>query len=234
MVRQTSINQNLLSFGAITALGGYVLSGPAAFFLVRLIAPQPEWVSPAVFSKNYHVIQDLPYYFGFLLITGMLMLCVGYYLDSRTTLDSRKVVRLLLALCFSIVFCTLISFNYICQTTFVRNLAINYDARYDDAISIFSMSNTMSLCWSIEMWGYAFLGVSTFLASVFYDGRNNLIKRIMIWNGFVSVASAVLTLVDVHWVMTTSGLIAYFGWNILMICLMLLIYIDANQKKSSG
>ena len=145
------------------------------------------------------------------------MLSVSYYLDSRATQNIRKLFSLLLALCFSIVFATLISFNYICQTTLVRNLALNYTTEYDAAISLFSMTNTMSLCWAIEMWGSAFLGISTALASVFYEGRNSLIRKLMVWNGILSVGSAILTLVDVHWVMTIGGLVCYFGWNVLMI-----------------
>ena len=230
MERNSLTYQNLISYGAITAFAGYVLSGPAAFIVIRVISPQPEWVSPAVFSKNYHYLQDLPYYFGFLLITGMLMLSIGYYLDSRATQNIRKLFSLLLALCFAIMFGTLISFDYICQTTLVRNLALNYNGEYDAAISIFSMANTMSLCWAIEMWGYAFLGISTALAAVFYEGRNNLIRKLMIWNGILSVGSSILTLVDVHWVMTIGGLVCYFGWNVLMIVLMILIYLDAIRK----
>jgi hypothetical protein len=31
-------------------------------------------------------------------------------------------------------------------------------------------------------------------------------------------------------VMSIAGLVSYFAWNILMIAMMILIYIDANQK----
>jgi hypothetical protein len=233
MERNHLAYNKLISYGAIAALAGYVLSGPAAFVFIRVISPQPAWASPAVFSKNYHTVQDSPYYFGFLLIAGMLIISIGYYLDLRASNDIRKQFSLLLALCLSIVFCTLISFNYICQTTLVRNLAINYTPEYDTAISIFSMANTMSLCWAIEMWGYAFLGASTAFASVFYEGRNNLIRILMICNGAVSAGSAILTLVDVRWVMTIGGLVSYFAWNILMIIMMILIYIDATRKNLS-
>ena len=71
----------LISVSALIALSGYILSGPLAFFVVQLIHPQPPWVSPAVFVENYSAIQDLPYYFGFLLIGGMLMLAASHYLN---------------------------------------------------------------------------------------------------------------------------------------------------------
>ncbi|HZI25851.1 MAG TPA: hypothetical protein VFD46_12285, partial [Chryseolinea sp.] len=70
----------------------------------------------------------------------------------------------------------------------------------------------------------------TALASVFYKGRNNLIRKLMIWNGVVSVGSAILTLVDIHWVMTIGGLVCYVGWNVLMIVITILICADPTRK----
>lgn len=219
----------LISLGALVALIGYVLSGPVAFLIVRLWKPQPAWVSAAVFAKNYSAIQDLPYYFGFLLIGGMLMLVAGHYLNFKEDDDETK-FHLLVSLGWAIVFCTLISFNYICQTTFVRNLALHYQPEHDAAISAFSMSNPLSFCWANEMWGYAFLGIATLLMAGYYRGKNNVIRALLITNGIVSVGSAVWTIIDVNWVMTTAGLIAYFVWNILMIVLMILIYFYAKKQ----
>lgn len=212
----------LISTGAMVALVGYLTSGPVAFILVRLLKPQPEWVSPTVFAENYHIVQDLPYYFGFLLIGGMLMIAAGHYLNGAND-DVNSRFMLLLSLCFSIVFCGLISFNYICQTTFVRNLAIDYRPQNDPAIAIFSMTNTFSLAWAVEMWGYAFLGIATALAAPYYKTINAGLAVLMILNGFVSIAGALLTAVDAKWVMTAPGLFSYFGWNVLMIAMMLLI-----------
>jgi hypothetical protein len=150
----------LISVSALIALSGYVLSGPIAFFLVHLINPQPPWLSPSVFADHYSPIQDLPYYFGFLLIGGMLMLVAAHYLNCQGETEKKK-FQLLLALGWTIVFCALISFNYVSQTTFVRNLALHYKPEYDAAIAAFSMANPMSFCWANEMWGYALLGVAT-------------------------------------------------------------------------
>ena len=71
----------LISLGSIVALTGYVTSGPLGFLLVKSVRPQPDWVSASVFAANYHVVQDIPYYFGILLISGMLMLGAGHYLN---------------------------------------------------------------------------------------------------------------------------------------------------------
>jgi hypothetical protein len=150
----------MISLGAMTALIGFVTSGPLGFLIVNLVKPQPPWVSSAEFAANYHAVQDVPFYFGFLLIGGMLMLVVGHYLHC-TDGDSENRFHLLIALSWSIAFFALISFNYICQTTFVRHLALNYKPEYDFAIATFSMTNPLSFCWANEMWGYGFLGVAT-------------------------------------------------------------------------
>lgn len=221
----------LIARGALIALAGYLLSGPVAFILTRIVAPQPAWVSAKVFSENYHVVQDIPYYFGFLLIAGMLMISAGHYLNYKHRDDHNGRFMLLLALCLIIVFSGLISFNYICQTTFIRNLALSYQAEFDPAISTFSMANTHSLAWAIEMWGYAILGVATALTAPYYAGKNRILGFLLTLNGVVSVGSALLTVADIGWVMTSGGLISYFGWNVLMIGMMTLIYQESQKPQ---
>ena len=72
----------LIGRGAMIGLIGYIASGPIGFILVRFTKPQPSWASPAEFASNYHVAQDIPFYFGFLLLGGMLALSSAYYLDA--------------------------------------------------------------------------------------------------------------------------------------------------------
>ena len=213
----------LISLGALVTLIGFVMSGPAAFLIVNMVKPQPAWVSPRVFAENYSSIQDLPFYFGFLLIGGMLMVVAGHYLNYKEG-DAEKKFHLLVSLGWTIVFCTLISFNYICQTTFVHNLALYYKPEYDFAISTFSMSNPMSFCWANEMWGYGFLGIATLLMSGYYRDKNNFIRLLLITNGIGSLMSAIWTIIDVSWVKNTAGLISYFVWNVLMIVILVMIY----------
>lgn len=220
--------RKLISRSAVIALAGYILSGPVAFLIVRSIKPQPAWTSPAVFAGNYSIIQDMPYYFGFLLIGGMLMLSAGHYLNAADA-DRSKTFQLLVAFGCTIVFCSLITFNYVCQTTFVRNLALNYKPEHDASISAFSMANPLSFCWANEMWGYAILGVATWTMACYYENRNNFIRVVLVLNGIVSLLSALWTIADVNWVMTTAGLIGYFVWNVLMIVAMISIYRDAGK-----
>jgi hypothetical protein len=164
-----------ISLGTIIALTGYITSGPAGFMLVKLTKPQPEWVSASVFATNYNFVQDIPYYFGLLLIGGMLIIAAGHYLNFN---EENKQIKfeLLLSLLFATVFAALIFFNYICQTTFIRHLALHYKPENDAVISTFSMANPGSLSWAIEMWGYGILGLATWLMSGYYKGKNNFIR----------------------------------------------------------
>jgi hypothetical protein len=221
----------LISWSAVVALTGFIMSGPVAFIIVKLLKPQPSWTSAAVFAANYNIIQDLPYYFGFFLIGGMLMLVAGHYLNGKAN-DDKIQFQLLLAFACTIIFCAMISFNYICQTTFVRNLALYYRQEHDAAISMFSMSNPMSFCWANEIWGYAVLGIATWLLAGYYRNKSNFTRALLIANGIISIISVIWMIIDVNWVMTTAGLISYFLWNLLMIILMISIYLFSLDKKN--
>lgn len=221
---------DLISLGSLIALAGYVLSGPVAFIIVQAVKPQPRWSSAPIFAEHYHAIQDLPYYFGFLLIGGMLMVSVAHYLNFKESENFLTKFHLLVALGWTVVFCASISFNYICQTTFVRNLALHYKPEHDFAIATFSMANPLSFCWANEMWGYGFLGISTLLTAGYYTERNKFIKGLMIANGIVSICSVIWTIIDINWVMTTVGLICYFIWNVLMIVMMAMIYFNSRNR----
>lgn len=224
--------KKMIAVGSITALVGFILSGPIAFIIVNLLNPQPVWTSPEVFVEHYSVIQDLPYYFGLLLIGGIMMIVAGIYLDYNEAIKKIK-FQLLLAFGWTVVFCTLISFNYICQTTFVHNMALHYIPENNFAISAFSMSNPLSFCWANEMWGYGILGIVTMLISPYYKESSRMIYWLCILNGVGSLASTAWTIINVNWVMTTAGLIAYFSWNVLMIVLIVLIYKDSQKKLST-
>jgi ABC-type Na+ efflux pump permease subunit len=221
----------LISLGAIIALIGYITSGPLGFMLVKLTTPQPDWVSAAEFAANYSFVQDIPYYLGFLLIGGMLMIAAGYYLNYKEE-NSKIKFQLLLSLLFATVFAALIFFNYICQTTFIRNLAMHYKPENDSIISTFSMANPMSLSWSIEMWGYGILGIATWLMAGYYKQKNNFIRWLLILNGIVSLLSVAFTISNINWVLTPAGIIAYMLWNILMIVLMIMIYRNGKATQS--
>lgn len=217
--------------GAIIGLTGFILSGPVAVGLVQWLHPQPSWVSVRVYLDHYHLIQDLPYYFGFLILTGMLVLSVGHYLDYSGT-ESHIKRNLLLAFALTIIFCTLIAFNYICQTTFLHNLVANYTPDYDSLIAGFTMSNPSSFCWANEMWGYGALGVANWLTSGYYKDRSHLIYWLLIANGVISLISPVWTIIDAQWVSTTLGFVLFLQWNVLMIVLMIMIIVFHKKRPA--
>lgn len=219
-------NNKLISTGALIALAGYILSGPLLFVVISSFYPQPPWSTVQTFVDHYHFLQNLPYYFGFMLLGGMLILTAGHYLNAT----DRNRGALLIALALTIVFATLIFFNYIVQTTFIHNLVMHYRPEYDPVITAFSMANPLSLCWGIEMWGYAILGVATWVLAVYYRGASKALWFLLQLNGGISIAGAVLTVVNIQWVMMPAGLAAYAAWNVLMIVLMILIYRHAGKS----
>lgn len=213
------------------SLLGFILSGPVGFLLVRIIRPQPEWTGAGSFAEHYHIIQSLPYFFGFLLLAGQLLLVLGHY--ELYSGQSRLIrFRLLIAVVLVVVFCTLISFNYIVQTTFVHNLAWNYQPAYDSAIQYFSMSNTLSLAWAIELWGYGILGISLWLLRDIYTPHFKIISTLLWINLFSSIIPILWTILDVKWVLSPLGIGLYFFWNLLMILIMILVY-KANKNPTS-
>jgi hypothetical protein len=218
----------LISLGSLTALIGFILSGPVGFLFVQIIKPQPPWTTVNTFVENYSSLQTVPYYFGFILLAGMLILATAHYLNisNETELDKMHV---LLAVVWTTIFAALIFLNYICQTTFIHHLVKNYKQEYDNAIETLSMANPNSLSWAIEMWGYAILGVATWLLASFYREKNRVIYILLIANGIVSVMSAVLFVFNSQWLLTGLGLAGYMFWNFLMIILLFHIY--KHSKK---
>ncbi|MBK8424844.1 MAG: hypothetical protein IPL27_02170 [Lewinellaceae bacterium] len=92
------------------------------------------------------------------------------------------------------------------------------------------MSNPLSFCWANELWGYALLGVATWLMAGYYQHTSNFIRWLLISNGVVSIGSALWTIIDVDWVMKPVGLVAYFVWNVLMIVMMISIYLFSKKQ----
>ena len=108
--------------------------------------------------------------------------------------EEKDKVYTLVALVLTAAYATLIFFNYINQTTFLPALAQNYRPEYDAVISTFSLNNPLALCWAIEMWGYALLGLATcFLAPVFQRNLTKITAGLMAANGVVSIAGGVVT-----------------------------------------
>jgi hypothetical protein len=208
--------------GAIIALIGFILSAPIAFPLVMLIAPQPSWISVEIFKANYHPIQELPYYFGFVLIAGLMVLVFGHRKENhKDNPDLQQQVQFAHGLI--VIFATLVIFNYICQTTLIPHLVRAHNTLYDPLIALLTMSNPDSLSWAIEMWAYLILAKALWLLRGCYKEQRTSLPALLTANLILSIISLVWTILDATWVATTLGLVLYFTWNALMIMILILI-----------
>src|SRR5262245_44866873 len=122
----------LISLGAWIALSGFVLSGIAGTLLVEWLHPQPAWESAQTFAQHYHFLQSVPFFFGFVLLAGMLLMSIGHFLNA----DDDSKPWSLLSMILTVIFATLIFFNYVIQTTYLRGLSLNYSPENDAAISM--------------------------------------------------------------------------------------------------
>jgi len=122
------------SWGAILTFIGTLFSGPISILLMTMVKQQPPWESVDTFVENYHVIQTVPFYFGFLLISGSLCIFTSIYILSE---DKSKP---LLGLIFASIGCGLVFLNYLTQNTVIPALVDNYSMAYDPIIETFTMT----------------------------------------------------------------------------------------------
>jgi hypothetical protein len=196
-------------------IAGTLLSGPLGLVLVTAVHPKPPWQGAQTLAANYHPIQAFPFFAGFLLVLGSALLIATLY---QLAGEEEKPAALLAVICTA-AFVGLIFFNYICQTTFLPPLLTNYQPQYKAIVSTLAFANPYSLCWAIEMWGYALLGLATWLTAPVFSGSR--IERttagLQVANGMLSIAGGFITAVNLGWVMTPAGIANYVIWNILMV-----------------
>lgn len=216
-------NDRLMVVSAILVIVGSMFSGPFGYLIVNLVNPIP-WKDAPSFAAQYHPIQTLPYWFGFLYLAGFIL----FIATSRRLLKEKDWIFGDAALVTTSIFAALIGFNYILQVGFIPN------ARMDpgEVFAAFSMNNPKSISWSIEMFGWGFLGASTWLISpAFTNSRLQRIARaLLITNGVGSIINAVLVSVLPSFVLQVPGLLAYFIWNAMIWVIMILIIMDIRAK----
>jgi len=213
-----------LHLAALLVAIGAALSGPIGLTLT-LLRPQPAWTDVATFSANAHGIQQVPYWMGFLLLAG----CVMFFARLGAMSFERHRTRTLIALLCVGIYGALITLNYALQVAYVPHLA----RTQDPALAYVTMANAAAPTWVLEMFGYAVLGVATFVVAPmfgFAGKRRSWIRRLFVANGAVSVASAIVTAVDVTWVQTVPGLVAYLAWNGLFIAMMTLVSLEYRPR----
>ncbi|MEE4197459.1 MAG: hypothetical protein V2I54_07425 [Bacteroidales bacterium] len=219
---------NLGIVGAVLIVLGTIFPSLFALFLQP---KQPPWESAAVFVQHYHVIQSLPFYFGFFLVGGSFMLLVAIYLLA----DSRPLP--LAGLVFGITGGAIVFINYIIQTTYIPAVVSGYTPDQAVILRALSMGNPTSLAWALEMWGYGSLGLGTWFAASFFGATKleRFAKTLFILNGILSLVGALWTAVDLGWVLTTPGYISFGVWNLLYLVLAIVsMVVFQHRKKSSG
>jgi hypothetical protein len=219
-------------WGAALTIAGILLSGPIGLLAVMALQPSPPWVDAASYAQSFHPIQTLPFFGGFFLVGGYVVMMAALY----QLAEERQKAQALMAVAFTAIFATLIFFNYINQTTFIPALVQAYRPAYEPVISTFSLANPLSLCWAIEMWGYAFLGVATWLtASIFHRNRVEQVTAVlMVANGVVSIVGGFVTAWSLGWVLTTPGVVSYVGWNILVLALSIFVVLSLRKRQAAA
>ncbi|MGE0401211.1 MAG: hypothetical protein AB7T06_31165 [Kofleriaceae bacterium] len=208
-----------LSLSAALVALAALLSGPIGFGLT-LLRPQPAWESPELFLASSHPLQQLPYWFGFLLIVA----CVMFFARAAALVFATHPTRALFALVLVGIYGAIIAINYALQAVYVPQLVRDGNA----AVQYVTMVNGRAPTWILEMFGYAFLGLGTLILAPAFRStpRGTWIRRMFVANGILSVAGAVVIAGNLAWVMTVPGLIAYFAWNGLFIAMMVLVAIE--------
>lgn len=214
------------ALGAILTAVGVLTSGPLALLAVAFVQPQPEWGGPDLFVASFHRIQTLPFYCGFLLLAGSILM-----LASICALSKHRAAALT-ALAFASIGAAFAMFNYATQTTFIPAIVSAYSPDLGPLVSAYSMSNPRSLTWALEMWGYGFIGLGTWLAAGFFAaGRLEMIaKSLFILNGVMSVLGALVVSVDLSGVFTLAGLIGYGVWNVVYLALAVAFYLVMRKR----
>ena len=218
--------------GAMVALFGLMLSGPVSIALLAVVRKSAGWRGAEDFAKYFWPMQVAPFYFGFVLVVGYLMLFAGLYDFAPEDQKPRARMAVMLATAYG----ALITLNYICQTTFIPALATHYRPAYESLVDAFSITNPRSLAWAIEMWGYALLGGATwFVAGMFRGSRQQrLLAGLLILNGFASVAAAMAAAADMSWIVESVGFFGYVAWNLLMAAIFLLIVMVLTPRRASA
>ncbi|MGM0530366.1 MAG: hypothetical protein ACQER7_03330 [Bacteroidota bacterium] len=225
----TGIMYRLIAISAAIVIAGIILSGAPAVYFISLIEPQPEWVDPETFAESYHPVQKLAWAGGFLLILGFAFFVSSAY---QLAVSPSQKVPGLLAIIFVTIFAVLVGFNYSLQIAWVPLLA----EQQHEALSLVTMSNTQSVAWVLEMFGYGFLGLSTWCISMVFWGSKKMdwIRYLLIAYGVISIAGAVITISGVSWLLKTTGTISFAVRNLLLLITMALIYREFRKRRLKG
>ncbi|MGE0430856.1 MAG: hypothetical protein AB7K09_01945 [Planctomycetota bacterium] len=217
-----AINRRLVKAAWIIIISTVV--GPAAVALDAALYGAPPWTGPEAFVANFHALQMVPPLFGFALLAGFIAFvsaALRKAADRNTDVDATSVM-----LCTAI-YGALVSFNYIANTIFVGQAGPGAEG----AVAALSMNNPHSLCWAIEMVAYAFLGIVTWLLAPAFTDRK-WVGALLRGNGVISVISALITIVDITWMLSPGGLVAYAAWNLYVVVTMVAVIVTTPREAN--
>lgn len=195
--------------------------GPLFVWIANLVSPMPSWSGVDAFILHYSFIHSVSTLFGFPLLYGFVI-----FISSVFSLNKREELKinLIAAVIFTGIYGTLVTFNYIANSTYIGQVLNDYKG----TVAILTMSNPKSICWALEMFGYGFLGIATYLvAPVFHKQRP--IELLLKANGAISVLGAFITFLNLSWVLTPVGMFFYISWNVLIIVTMVFVLIKRSE-----
>lgn len=215
---------------ALILFVGILASGLPANLLVNVLYPQPEWLDIETYASNFHPLQMIPFWGGFVMLIGFTGMIVSIH---YSTIDHKRVYTMLAVAC-SIAYATLISLNYMLQLSVLQP---NVQDNHLEGMIYLVFANPHSITLTIEMLGYGFQGTAAWLVASFFDptplGRS--IKYLSIINGVGSVAGTFFQALNIPMVVDDAfGMIVFYGWNILFtaLCFLYLIYFRKKSKHA--
>jgi len=194
---------------------GILFSGLVFPVLSMIFAPQPPWRDAALFVESFHPLQTATFFCGYFLVIGSLLTFIALYKIA----PEEKKLWALSGLLINVVFTAVVFLNYIIQTTYVPYLAANNPPETAGVLAVFSMANPGSFAWALEMYGWGGIGLSfIFMAFIFEKGNpERTLKIIFMANGICSVASALMTSIDMNWLFSPAGFASLIIWNMLVL-----------------
>ena len=226
----TRIERQALRSSAGLIAAGALLSGPVAMLIVSRVAPQPRWVDAETFFVHYHPVQALPYLLGYILLAGFILFTASCHALAAPERRSGSAA----ALVCTGIYAALVFTNYTIQLGYIPRSMATRPAWVADL----TMANPSSFAWYLEMFGYAAMGVATWLVAGGFGGsrRAGAIRLLLIGNGVVSIIGAACTALFDRWVFSTAGLVSFAGWNLVIVACYLLIAVsrDGGWAEASG
>jgi hypothetical protein len=215
---ETRVQLQIIRFGRLAVylnIFGVIFSGLVFPALSMMLCPQPAWRDAALFADSFHPLQTATFFCGYFLVIGSLLTFITLFLLAEPV----KKIWALSGLVINVVFTAVVFLNYIIQTTYIPYLAVNRPPELAHVLPVFTMANPGSFAWALEMYGWGGIGLSfVFMAFIFGQGRfEPVLKGLFLLNGICSVASALMTSVDMNWLFTPAGLTALVVWNTLVL-----------------